>query len=302
MAQDTDTPNWRREFDRFDGAYAPATLRAYLSDNATFEAWCLSEGRVAYPADADTLCAYLEAHGALKAQSSLRRQLCAIRKAHSLLDIPDATRHENVSLAMRRIRRMTFERARQAKGLTRDYLERFLDVQPDTPTGLRNRAMLSLGYDLLTRRSELVALRLDDVTFLRNGTVQVLIRRSKTDPYGQGRVTYGSTRSADLLRAWLAYRGTEIAPLFCPIYRGHVINRYLSTTTVVRLIKTTARKAGLPAEDVAGFSGHSMRVGAAQDLLRAGRDTAAIMRAGGWKSIEILSRYLEKAELNVWAA
>ena len=77
---------------------------------------------------------------------------------------------------------------------------------------------------------------------------------------------------------------------------------YLSTTTVVRLIKTTARKAGLPAADVAGFSGHSMRVGAAQDLLRAGRDTSAIMRAGGWKSIEILSRYLEKAELNVWAA
>jgi hypothetical protein len=43
-----------------------------------------------------------------------------------------------------------------------------------------------------------------------------------------------------------------------------------------------------------------MRVGAAQDLLRNGHDTAAIMRAGGWKSIDVLARYLEFAEHNVW--
>lgn len=302
MTQDTHSLDWRREFNRFEGAYSPATLRAYRGDNAAFEAWCNSEGHVPYPADVDTICAYLDAHGSVKAPTTLRRQICAIRKAHHLLGITDPTRDEDVSLAMRRIRRMTFERPRQAKGLTRDYLERFLAVQPETPHGLRNRAMLSLGYDLLTRRAELVALCIDDVTFLRNGTLQVLIRRSKTDPYGQGRVTYTSARSADLLRDWLAYRGTEIAPLFCPIYRGHVINRHLSTTTVVRLIKATARKAGLPAADIAGFSGHSMRVGAAQDLLSAGRDTAAIMRAGGWKSVDVLARYLEKAEMNVWAA
>ena len=48
--------------------------------------------------------------------------------------------------------------------MTLEYLERFLEVQPDTPLGLHNRAMLSLGYDLLTRRSELVALRTEDVT------------------------------------------------------------------------------------------------------------------------------------------
>ena len=53
-------------------------------------------------------------------------------------------------------------------------------------------------------------------------------------------------------------------------------------------------------EDVRAFSGHSLRVGAAQDLLCAGFDTAAIMRAGGWKSINVLGRYLEFAEHNVW--
>ena len=56
-----------------------------------------------------------------------------------------------------------------------------------------------------------------------------------------------------------------------------------------------------PQIEVDAFSGHSMRVGAAQDLLCAGHDTAAIMRAGGWKSINVLGRYLELAEHNVWA-
>ncbi|WP_416832706.1 MAG: tyrosine-type recombinase/integrase [Erythrobacter sp.] len=56
----------------------------------------------------------------------------------------------------------------------------------------------------------------------------------------------------------------------------------------------------LRADQVASFSGHSMRVGAAQDLLKRGFDTTAIMREGGWKSINVLARYFEKAEHNVW--
>jgi hypothetical protein len=55
-------------------------------------------------------------------------------------------------------------------------------------------------------------------------------------------------------------------------------------------------------EEVAAFSSHSLRVGAAQELLRAGFDTAAIMRAGGWRSTNVLARYLEYAEHNVWEA
>jgi hypothetical protein len=72
-------------------------------------------------------------------------------------------------------------------------------------------------------------------------------------------------------------------------------------STVKRVIKTAAKRIGLSPEDVAQFSGHSMRVGAAQDLLKIGFDTAAIMRSGGWKSVNVLARYLEHAEHNVWA-
>ncbi len=101
---------------------------------------------------------------------------------------------------------------------------------------------------------------------------------------------------------WLDWRGHDIAPLFCPIYQGKAINRNPSATTVKRLIKTTAERVGLDPSVADEFSGHSLRVGAAQDLLAAGHDTIAIMRAGGWKSVNVLARYLEHAEYNVWEA
>lgn len=96
-------------------------------------------------------------------------------------------------------------------------------------------------------------------------------------------------------------RGDSIEPLFCGIYNGKPINRPLGTTKVKLIIKEAVAAAGLPPEEVAEFSGHSLWVGAAQDLLCTSYDTAAVMRAGGWKSIYVLGRNLELAEHNVWA-
>ena len=131
--------------------------------------------------------------------------------------------------------------------------------------------------------------------------MRVMIRRSKSDPFGQGRIAFTSRKTAEAVQDWLAWRGPEISSLFCPIYHGRAVDRDLSTSTVKQLIKKSAAAAGLDQEEINAFSGHSLRVGAAQDLLCAGYDAAAIMRAGGWKSVNILGRYLEVAEHNVWA-
>lgn len=143
-------------------------------------------------------------------------------------------------------------------------------------------------------------MRNDDVTLRDDGTLRVLIRRSKSDPYGEGRIAFTSRATAALVEEWLDWRGPAIPWLFCPIYHCKAINRDLSTTTIKRLVKSAATSAGLERDDIGAFSGHSMRVGAAQDLLTMGHDTAAIMRAGGWKSVNVLGRYLEHAEHNVW--
>src|SRR6056297_999668 len=293
--------SWRYEFKRLEGAYAPATMRSYRSDVEAFETWCDTRGLPPFPATVGTVCRFLEEQGGEKAPSTVRRRLYAIRKVHRLLRLPDPTQDEEINLALRRVKRAKRMRPRQARGMTRAFLDRFVDCQPDTPWGLRNRAMLTLGYELLARRSELVALRNEDVTWRDDGTLRVLIRRSKSDPYGEGRIAFTSRVTADLVEAWRAWRGPAIPWLFCPIYHGKAINRDLSTTTVKRLIKSAAMSAGLEPEDINDFSGHSMRVGAAQDLLTMGHDMAAIMRAGGWKSVNVLGRYLEHAEHNVWA-
>ena len=292
--------DWRIEFDRLEGAYSAATMRSYRSDIGAFVAWCDRAGLKPFPAEVATVCAFLDDQARSLSVATVQHRLSAIRKIHQLQRLPDPTQDEDVNLAIRRIRRSKFARPKQAKGLTRDYLKAFLEGQPDTPWGLRNRAMMALGYDLLTRRSELVALRTDDLEFRPDGTLRVLIRRSKSDPYGKGRIAFTSRQTATLTGAWLDWRGPRIAYLFCPIYKQKAIDRGLSATTVKRMIKSAAERAGLDPVDVEAFSGHSMRVGAAQDLLSAGHQTAAIMRAGGWKSLHVLAGYLEHAEHNVW--
>ncbi len=294
-------PDWRSGLLRLEGAYAPHTIRSYCSDAQIFIAWCEQRSLVSLAAEAATVCAFLEDEVRRLSVATVKRRLCAIRKLHRLLHLPDPTRSEEVQLSLRRIRRAKPSRPKQARGMTSAYLARCLAAQPDTPWGLRNRAMLSLGYDLLTRRSELVALRTGDIEFRKDGMLRALIRRSKADQFGMGRLAFGSRRSAMLLREWLDWRGEAIDPLFCGIYHGKPIARALCTSSVKQIIKEAVAAAGLAPEEIAGFSGHSLRVGAAQDLLRAGHDTAAIMRAGGWKSVNVLGRYLELAEHNVWA-
>jgi hypothetical protein len=88
--------------------------------------------------------------------------------------------------------------------------------------------------------------------------------------------------------------------LFCPVYHGKAVDRAVTVMTVRRVVTETAERAGIPKEEAKLFSGHSMRVGAAQDLLCLGYDGIAIMRAGGWKSPQTLLRYVEAAEHNVW--
>lgn len=292
--------DWRSEFARLEWACAARTIRPYYADVQVYVDWCEANGIAAFPGDVASICAFLEAQGSECAASAVRRRLYAIRKAHRLLRLPDPTRDGEINLALRRVRRTTLSRPKQALGCTRSYRDRFIESEPDTPWGLRHRAMLSLGYDLLTRRSELVTLTLDDIDFRGEGTLKVLIRRSKSDPFGHGRIGFTSRRTAEHVARWFDWRGHAIRPLFCPIYQHVAIDRALSTTTVKRVIKNAALRVWLGPQEARASSGHSLRVDAAQDLLSMGHDTIAIMRAGGWKSVAVLARYLEHADHTVW--
>jgi integrase/recombinase XerD len=176
------------------------------------------------------------------------------------------------------------------------------DVQPDTLVGVRNRALLSLGYDFLARRSELVAIQSDDLKFTTDGALKGMIRKSKTDQYGRGRLVFGSTRSAKLVRKWIKTKPIEIQPVFCAINHNRCLDRAICDRQVNEIIKRSivrVKRCERPSD--LEVSGHSLRVGAAQDLLIKGFDLAAIMRAGGWSDPTTVSRYLQYSQHNIWS-
>jgi len=213
----------------------------------------------------------------------------------------DLTHTDEVYLSIRKLKRSKGLEQRQAVGINHDILIKMIDAQPNTLAGTRNRALLSLGYDFLARRSELVAMNCDDLTFTPEGGLKGIIRKSKTDQYGRGRLVFGSDRSAKLVKKWLKLKPQQIQSLFCAINHNQCIDRAICDRSVNEIIKRSivrVKRCERPSE--VDVSGHSMRVGAAQDLLTKGFDLAAIMRAGEWSDPNTVSRYLKFSQHNIW--
>jgi len=285
---------------KLEGAYAPNTIRSYHSDASQFVDWCLRAGVTPFPLGEATLIHYLECIQHRHAFTTLRRRASSIRRVNGLLGHPDIPQAEPYRIAIRRIKRAKPIRTRQARGINRDLLLRAIAAQPEDLVGIRNRALLSIGYDFLARRSELTALRNEDVEFDASGGLRGVIRRSKTDPYGRGRLVFGSERSANLLRRWLRRKPKDIPWLFCAVNHDTCLDRSVCGRTVSEIVKRAVVRTRGARPREAEISGHSLRVGAAQDLLADGHDIGAIMRAGGWSNMSIAMRYLSLAEHNIW--
>jgi hypothetical protein len=158
----------------------------------------------------------------------------------------------------------------------------------------RERALLCVAYETLARRGELVALELRDIEFWPNGTGQALIRRGKTDAEGQGRVAYLSRETVKWLKIWLEHAKISEGPIFRRLIGRDQIGDALHPGSIAPIFKRVAQWIGMPARFVAEVSGHSTRVGAAQDLAELDIDLAAITQAGGWKSTRMPLQYAEK--------
>lgn len=289
--------DWRVALTQLEGAYANNTLRAYRADMEVFEDWCREARRHALPAEPETIAAFIAQQTARSSAATLKRRLAAIRKVHRLLRMENPVTDEEVVIAMRRALRAKRARPQQALGLTTVLRDQLITACPATLAGLRDRAMIALGYDTLCRRSELIGLRVEDLTPCSQDSARVLIRRSKNDPYGEGRLGYVSPETLQLVRAWLKAAGIDSGHIFRAVRADRAGSRALHPYSVNRILKLAARAAGLPAQTIEHLSGHSMRVGAAQDLIVSGLGLLPIMQAGGWKTTNVVGRYVENANL-----
>lgn len=179
-------------------AKAINTVRVYRADWADFAKWCAAQGREALPTSVEAVVLYLTELARTHRVSTLTRRLAALSQAHQLAGFESPTASPAVRTLMAGIRRSKSTAVRQKKPVLVADLERMIVGAPAGLLGQRDTALLLVGFAGAFRRSELVALDWEDVGFAKEGLV-IQIRRSKTDPEGQGRkvaIPYGCPRRA----------------------------------------------------------------------------------------------------------
>ena len=277
---------------------AVSTRKAYGTDFRMFRAWCDERGVSSLPAAAETVAAYLAAGAKTAKSSTLGRRVAAIRYAHRLAGLPLPTDAEGVKATMRGIRRtLGSAKVRKAPAVSAKMLG-MVGAASDNLAGLRDRALLLLGFAGAFRRSELVALDVADVEETEAG-LRVTIRRSKTDQEGQG-VTIAIARGdvacpVKALREWLGAAGIEAGPLFRPINKaGRVAEKRLTDRSVANIVKAYAELAGF---DASTFSGHSLRSGFLTSAAAKGASIFKMMDVSRHRSVETLRGYVRDAEM-----
>lgn len=278
-------------------SHAPSTRRHYSSAWRAFAAWCDAEGYGSLPAAPETVAAYFtdRAEDGVSV-STLKLARAAIRYEHESRGLDSPTHAAGVARVLRGLRRRAaasgaITGSGQARGLTANHLAaiRATACQPRSgPTGrteseemakrrgLVDIALASVMRDALLRRSEAAGLRWPDVKFMSDGTARITIRHSKTDPEGEGAIQFVGN---DAAKALDAIRGDAA--------EGERVFGLKSGRAVSSRIAAMARAAGLGD----GFSGHSPRVGMAQDLAANGASTTELMVAGRWKAHRMPAHY-----------
>ena len=279
---------------------AANTIRAYASDWEQFDAWCKAHGQSSLPATPETVVLYVTDLATTHKTATITRRISAISQAHQIAGFETPAGSASVRLVMAGIRR-TKGTAQTAKTpVLVDDLRRMVSRLPDNLLGVRDRALLLVGFGGAFRRSELVALDVADVGVTRDGLV-VTIRRSKTDQEGEGRklgIPYGSNPATCPVRAmqdWLQECGFAEGPLFRPINRfGKVASIRLSAAAVAEVVKRYAAAVGLEAGD---FAGHSLRSGLATSAAMGGASERAIMNQTGHRSVATVRKYIRDGSL-----
>ena len=288
--------------EQFSGqGLADSTRLAYDINWRTFSTWCTEHTVASLPASAETVACYMT-DLAMRGRkfSTLTQHLAAISFEHQHAGLATPSRSPAVRHVMAGIRRTIMVAPHQVDALYTEDIRHMVATLTDSLMGLRDRALLLLGFAGAFRRSELIAFNVDDLQFRAEGLC-VRLRRSKTDQDGQGRligIPYGQhaeTCPVRAMRAWLdAAQITEGA-----IFRGmcrhnRIASERLSKRAVADIIKRTAKAAGL---DPTHVSGHSLRAGHCTTAARAGVSGHTIMQQTGHKSLATLHRYIRQGSL-----
>lgn len=283
-------------------ARAGSTLRAYRGDWDHFRGWCEGREAPSLPSTPQTVALYLAALARTHRPGTITRRLTAITRAHRTAGhpTPASMDHPEIRETLHGIRRTLGLAQRRVAALRTPALRKALAALEPGLAGLRDRALLLLGFAGALRRANLAALALSDLAWSNEG-VAVTLRRSKTDQAGEGAVLAiargrrPETCPVLALQSWIAAARITEGPLFRAVDRnGRVRARALHPYSVALIVKRALASAGYASEE---YAGHSLRSGFATEAARAGATVWDIMRQTGHRSPETVARYIREAEL-----
>ena len=291
----------RRIQDALDQAASANTRAMYASAWRKFEAWTADHGVPALPASPELVAAYmvyLAEQG--RAVATVRLHRAALGAIHRSTGQQDPTANEGVRKVLAGIARAQGRTQKQASPLNAEALGavRATATAPrDFRSGGRKKkesknraerrgrvdlALLAVMRDGLLRRSEAAGLRWGDVEMRGDGSALLHVRRSKTNPEAEGAVLYVGRAATQALQTIIP-EDEAVVDSAVPVFG-------LSASQIGRRVKAAAQAAGLGDS----FTGHSGRVGMAQDLTATGVELPALMTAGRWKSPRMPARYTER--------
>ena len=284
-------------------AAAPATLRAYKADWAHYAAWCAAAGFTPVPAAPATVGAYLASLAYSHAPTTVRRRLSAIGKMHRFNDLPWNASHRDIQAPLQGLLRTRGRPVQKAAALTLPLLRQLVATCDASARGRRDRALLLIGFAAALRRSELVALKVEDVSVAAGG-LRLRIGRGKTDQAGQGaeiglpRGRHAETCPQLAFDAWQEVAKRRAGPLFRRISTADRIGEAaLHPDAVRQILGYRVRLAGLAVDGFDRLSAHALRVGFITEAYGKGVRDEDIMRHTRHRDLRTMRGYVQRAGL-----
>ena len=267
------------------------TLRAYKADFKDFALFCQNNGLNSMPSEPKIITIYLTHLSKSSKFSTLKRRLASISVVHKLNGHYLDTKHPIITENLLGIKRVkgTYQKAK--KPILINDLKLIINAilkDKNQKNRLKNKALLLIGFAGGFRRSELVAIDMEDIEFVNEG-VKIFVKRSKTDQSGEG-MTKGIPYFPNLdycpvlsLKEWIEDSNIKSGKVFD-----------MSDKNVALTIKKYAELAGL---DKNKYAGHSLRSGFATSTAELGAEERSIMAMTGHKTTQMVRRYIKEANL-----
>lgn len=270
-----------------------STRHAYKKDLVHFIRW---GGRI--PASPESVASYLAGHANQLSFATLSRRVVAIGRAHTIKHCPSPVHSELVKATLQGIRRTKGSAQRHVAPTLLNDIKAMVNGLHDMK-GVRDKALLLIGFAGAFRRSELVSIKVEDISFVDEGIIIHLLR-GKTDQVGRGRdiaipFVRGKYCPVKAIKDWLKHSGINSGRLFRCVNRyGQVVGQGLSPQSVALIVKQRAKVIGLDAQQ---YSGHSLRAGLVTSAAKSGVSSWKICQQTGHRSEAVMQRYIRDSHL-----